>query len=85
MNNVITYYERELERKIEELNWRAKSLSTTLSRIVKDIDERGVDASINTCGEIQSSGTVIDDLCKEIGKIKEFISTASCMIGVENK
>lgn len=67
------YYENLLERKVDELKRRSKYLSTTLGYVVEKIEKDGINASINTCGECQSESTLIDDLCKEISRIREVL------------
>lgn len=72
-NNLKEYYEELLERKVDELKRRSDFLSSTLSMLVKKIDADGINTSINTCGECQSEARLIDDLCKEIGQIRNML------------
>lgn len=67
------YYETLLERKFDELKKRSEYLSTTLDYVSQRIEKDGVNASINSCGECQSEATLIDDLCKEIGQIRQML------------
>lgn len=74
MNNTLkNYYEEILEFRMEELKRRSEYLSRTLSLLVDRIEKDGVKTSINTCGECQSEARIIDDLCKEIGQIRQML------------
>lgn len=79
MNKIKKHYEEHLNRTYSEISKRAKYLISDMERLVDTIESQGVEASINTCGEIQSSGTNIDDLCKEVGIIKSLIANIGYM------
>lgn len=67
------YYEERLEDKMDELKRRSKYLSKTLGFLAERIEAYGTETSINTCGECQSEARIIDDLCKEIGQIRQML------------
>lgn len=74
MNELLKqYYEERLEEKMDELKRRSKYLSQTLGFLVERIEADGTETSINACGECQSEARIIDDLCKEIGQIRQML------------
>lgn len=58
-NNLKEYYERLLDRKVDELKRRSDFLSSTLSILVKKIESSGINTSINPCGECQSEARLM--------------------------
>ena len=56
------YYKRQLEEQKEMLAQRCNTLSKRMQYISEHIDT----ITINACGEVQSEGMQIDDICKKI-------------------
>jgi len=65
------YLRREIRMNIEGLKDRAESLRSKMNWIINDLDKDGINANINTLGELQAQGMWFDLICGEFGQLRD--------------
>lgn len=66
----ITLHNRdERQHALSELRQKAAYIARKMAQVVVEIDSRGLDATVNSAGEIQREGTEIDMLCARFDQL----------------
>lgn len=76
-----------VNRRKDALQSACQDLGEKLLKVAKEISEKGLEASINSLGEIQLRGPEIDRLCGQFGDLQDLynILKAEQQIAAENK